>query len=67
MRNHDLSTVSEWCNLWGMKLNVSETTTMIVSMSRTVHPQSPSFTISTVLKESVDLGIFGVTVYSKMT
>ena len=54
--NRDLGRVSEWCNLWGMKLNESKTKTMIVSRSRTMHPQSPSLTIGdTVLKESVDL------------
>ena len=36
--NHDLNRVSEWCNLWEMKLNASKTKTMIVSRSRTVHP-----------------------------
>ena len=45
--------VSEWCDLWGMKLNSSKTKTMIVSRSRTMHPQSPALTIGwTVLKES---------------
>ena len=28
--NSDLNRVSVWCNLWGMKLNVSKTKTMIV-------------------------------------
>ena len=42
---HDLGRVSEWCDLWGMKLNVSKTKTMIVSRSRTIHPQSPPLTI----------------------
>ena len=37
----DLGRVSEWCDLWGMKLNTSKTKTMIVSRSRTMHPQSP--------------------------
>ena len=37
----DLGRVSEWCNLWGIKLNASKTRTMIVSRSRTMHPQSP--------------------------
>ena len=37
----DLGRVSEWCDLCGMKLNVSNTKTMIVSRSRTMHPQSP--------------------------
>ena len=27
---HDLHKVSEWCDLWGMKLNASKTKTMIV-------------------------------------
>ena len=35
----DLGKVSEWCDLGGMKLNVSKTKTMIVSRSRTIHPQ----------------------------
>ena len=60
--------VNEWCDLWGMKLNASKTKTMIVSRSRTMHPQSPALTIGgTVLKESDDLVILGVTFYSKMT
>ena len=50
-----------------MKLNVSKTKTMIVSRSRTMHSQSPALTIGgTVLKESDDLVIFGVTLDSKM-
>ena len=34
----DLGRVSEWCDLWGMKLNASKIKTMIVSRSRTMHP-----------------------------
>ena len=34
----DLGRVSEWCDLWWMKLNASKTKTMIVSRSRTMHP-----------------------------
>ena len=65
---HDLSRVCEWCDLWRMKLNASQTKTMIVSRSRTVHPQSPTLIIGgTVLKESVDLAILSVTFDSKMT
>ena len=64
----DLGRVSEWCDLWGMKLNASKTKTMIVSRSHTMHPQSPPLTISgTVLKESDDLVILGVTFHSMMT
>ena len=51
-----------------MKFNASKTKTMIVSSSRTMHPQSPVLTIGgTVLKESDDLVILGVTFDSKMT
>ena len=64
----DLGRVSEWCDLWGMKLNASKTKTMIVSRSRTTHPQSPPLTIGgTVLKESDVLVISGVTFDSKFT
>ena len=52
----------------GMKLNPSKTKTMMVSGSRTMHPQSPALTIGgTVLKDSDDLVILGVTFDSKMT
>ena len=65
--NRDLSRVSEWCNLWGMKFNARKTKTMIVSRLRTMYPQSPSLTVGgTVLKESADLDILGVTFHSKM-
>ena len=51
-----------------MKLNENKTKTMIVFRSRTMHPQSPTLTIGeTVLKESDDLVILGVTFDSKMT
>ena len=64
----DLVRVSEWCDLWGMKFNASKTKTMIVSRSRTMHPQSTPLTIvGTVLKESDDLVILEVTFDSKMT
>ena len=64
----DLCRVSEWYDLWGMKLNASKTKTMIVSRSRTMHPQSPPLTIGgTVLKESDNLVILEVTFDSKMT
>ena len=67
-RIRDLGRVSDWCDLWGMKLNASKTKSMIVSRSRTMHPQSPPLTIGgTVLKESDDLVILGVTFDSKMT
>ena len=66
--NRYLSRVNEWCNLLGMKLNEGKTKTMIVSRSRTMHPQSPPLTVGgTVLKESVELDILGVTFDSRLT
>ena len=60
--------VSELCDLWRMKLNASKTKTMIVSKPHTMHPQSSPLTIGrTVLKESDDLVILGVTFDSKIT
>ena len=60
--------VNEWCDLWVMKLNASKTKTMIISRSHTMHPQSPPLTIGrTVLKESGDPVILGVTFHSKMS
>ena len=55
-------------DIWGKKLNASKSNPMIVSRSRTMQPRSPPLTIrGTVLKESDDLVILGVTLDSKMT
>ena len=52
----DIGRASEWCDLWGWNFYASNTKTMIVSRSRTMHPQSPPLTIGgTVLKESETL------------
>ena len=49
-------------------MNASKTKIMIVTRSRTMHPQSPPLTIGgTVLKESDYLVILGVTFDSKIT
>ena len=51
-----------------MKLNASKAKTMIVSRSHTMNPKSPALTIGgTVLKESDDLVILGVTFDSNIT
>ena len=51
-----------------MKSNASKTKSMIVSRSLRMHPLSPALTIGgTVLKESDDHALLGVTFYSKMT
>ena len=58
--NSDLVTVSEWYDLLEMKSNANEIKGMLL--------QSPSLTIGeTVLKETDDLDILGVTFDSKMT
>ena len=64
----DLGRVSEWGDIWGMKLNASKTKTTMVHRSSTMHPQSAPLTIGgAALKESDDLVILGVTIDSKMT
>ena len=51
-----------------MKLNASKTKTMVVSRSHTIHPQlSPLTLYGTVLKDSANLVILGVTFAAKMT
>ena len=53
---------------WEMKLSASKTKSMIVSKLYTMHPQPPPLTIGrTVLKESDDRVMLGVTFDSKMT
>ena len=65
---NDHGRVSEWCDLWGMRLNASKTKTMVISRSHTMQPQSFPLAIGgTVLKESNDLVILGVTFDSKKT
>ena len=58
-----------WRDLRGMKLNASKTKTMLVCRSCIMYPHSPALTIKwrTVLKESDELVILGVTFDSKMT
>ena len=51
-----------------MKLNESKTKTVVVFRPCTMHPQPPPFTIGgTVMKESDDLDVLGVTFDSRMT
>ena len=66
--NRDLVKVSEWCDLWGIKLNGSKTKTMMVSMSSTLHPLSPALTIGRTLVKGCDvLVILGVVFDFKLT
>ena len=50
-----------------MKLNASKTKTMIVSKSRTVHPQLTPLTLDGTVLECADLVILGVTFDAKIT
>ena len=63
----DLVKVSEWCDLWVMKLNGSKTRTLIVSRSHTMHPKSSTLTIGGTVQQSDGLVILLVTFDSKMT
>ena len=66
--NHDLSRVSMWCDLWGMKFIVRKTMTIIVSRSCKIHPQSTPLTLDgTEVKESAYLVILDVTFDAKIT
>ena len=46
--NRDLAKISEWCRLWGMKMNPNKTQSMIVSRSRTLQPQHPNLFLDNV-------------------
>ena len=41
--NRDLSKISTWCNLWGMRLNPNKTQSMIVRRSGTISSSPRSF------------------------
>ena len=43
--NRNLSKISTWCNLWGMRLNSNKTQSMIVSRSRTVFLPHPDLLV----------------------
>ena len=47
--NRDLAKISDWCSLWGMKLNPNKTKSMIVSRSRTLYHNHPDFIITNVV------------------
>ena len=54
----NIGKVSQWCDLWEMKMKVGKTRIMIVSRSCTMHSHSPPLTICrTMLKEYDDLDI----------
>ena len=56
--NYDVSKVSEWCYLWGIKLNASKTKTDRPQVMHNASPITPFTICGTVLKESDDLDIF---------
>ena len=66
--NRDLSKISTWCNLWGMRLNSNKIQSMIVSRSRTVFPPQPDLLVgSTSLNSCDSFKILGVMFDSKFT
>ena len=66
--NRDLAKISDWCNLWGMKLNPNKTQSMIVSRSRTPDPIHPDLIINDVVLNTCEsFKILGVLFDSKFT
>ena len=66
--NRDLSKISTWCNLWGMRLNPNKTQRVIVSKSRTVFPPHPDLLVgSTSLNSCGSFEVLGVMFDSKFT
>ena len=66
--NRDLSKISTWCNLWGMRLIPNKTQSMIVSRSRTVFPPHPNLLVGSTSPNSCEFfKIFGVTFDRKFT
>ena len=66
--NRDLTKITYWCQLWGMKLNAKKTQSLIFSRSRTVDPPHPSLVLAGVVIEEVDnMRLLGVTLDSKLT
>ena len=66
--NRDLSKISAWCSLWGMRLNPKKTQSMIVSKFMIVSPTHPDlFVDSTSLNLYDSFKILGVMFDSKFT
>ena len=66
--NRDLTKISEWCRLWGMKLNPTKTQSMIVSRSRTLYPEHPDLLLNNVVLNTCNsFKILGVLFDSKFT
>ena len=66
--NADLSKISSWCNLWGMRLNPNKTQSMIVSRSRTVFPPHLDLLVGSISLSSCDsFKILGIIFDSKLT
>ena len=66
--NRDLAKINEWCKQWGMKMNPKKTQSMILSRSRTIHPQHPDLYIDNEpLTTNNSFKILGVTFDRKLT
>ena len=66
--NRDLSMISTWCNLWGMRLNPNKTQSVIVNSSRTLFPPNPDLLVGSTSLYSCEFSkILGVMFDSKLT
>ena len=66
--NRDLSKISTWCNLWGIRLKPNKTQSMIVSRSRTVFPPHPDLLVGSTSPNSCEFfKILGVMFDGKFT
>ena len=65
--NDDLAVIRDWCSRWGMLVNPSKTTGMLISRSCTVEPQVPDLVWDGFLAQMVsEVKILGVILNSKL-
>ena len=65
--NDDLAVISNWCSRWGMLVNTSKTSGMLISRSCTVEPLFPDLVVHGKIVEMVsELKILGVILDSKL-
>ena len=64
----DLEHINRWCQLWGMQLNPSKTSCLIVSRSRTASPAHPQLSLNGhILNNCNTIKLLGITFDSKLT
>ena len=66
--NADLSTISDWCSMWGMLLNPNKSHSLIVSRARNLLlPHPPLILNGLVIQESMNVKLLGIHIDSKLT